>query len=127
MHAISLYTQWKEWRCKLVTKSTFLLRCTLVYLSFFYWFGDAVLYDGWILLADKEKAGDERRLCCVRVIFNPSEAGTMSFDWNLQTGASFMKGNFNYEIKHKVGEKDLSFLVKGHAINYWIYFSSSKR
>lgn len=37
-----------------------------------------------------------------------------------------MKGNFNYEIKHKFGEKDLSFLMKGYAINYWIFFSSSK-
>lgn len=50
----------------------------------------------------------------------------MSFDWNLQTGDLFMKGHVNYEIKHKPGKRDLSFLVEGHAINYWIFFSSSK-
>lgn len=34
------------------------------------------------------------------------------------------EGKFNYEIKHKFGEKDLSTLLKGHAFNYWLFFSS---
>lgn len=50
----------------------------------------------------------------------------MSSDWNRQTGDLFMKGNVNYEIKHKLGKKDLSFVVEGCAIKYWIFFSSSK-